>query len=184
VICRKGYGETIVTHVVAFFPGVSYEVCSNTNGLCDTAIVVVSVTEEGTGPQPIDDEAEVDEGRKIFIDVLDNDLDPEGLGLTINSVSDPPHGSSTVSPEGRIDYVPDGVSTCRLCLIAHSSFSFCVSHRFFVVRGILDSIRLHTRFVVPIICVILRRLPSRSIPSELDPNHVMLLTSVLALYER
>jgi hypothetical protein len=43
----------------------------------------------------------------VVIGVLVNDSDVDGDLLNLTSVSDPPHGSAVVNPDGTIAYTPD-----------------------------------------------------------------------------
>jgi len=72
------------------------------NGDSDTAIVNVSVTPVNDDPQAVDDYVSVPEdSSNNQIDVLLNDLDPEGDNLDITGATTPLHGSVTFT----IDYV-------------------------------------------------------------------------------
>ena len=85
-----------------------YVVCDPL-GLCDTALVVVTVINPGVNLPPIaiDDNSTTPENTLITIAVLANDNDPDGDGLTINSInSNPSNGTATINGNG-IDYLPD-----------------------------------------------------------------------------
>jgi len=74
----------------------------------DSCIVQITVYEgENQPPVAVDDYAEVDEDTEDnMIDVLDNDYDPNGDDLIIESVTDPSHG--TVENHGDyVTYTPD-----------------------------------------------------------------------------
>ena len=53
------------------------------------------------------DNATTDVGTPVTIDVLANDVDPDGDALTVTSVGDPANGTATVNPDGTIGYSPD-----------------------------------------------------------------------------
>jgi len=86
-----------------------YQVC-DTDGLCDTATVTVTVVSEGDPPVANDDSAITPEDQQILIDILgndmdaDNDLDPTSVTITVP----PTHGSVSVDPvTGEVTYTPD-----------------------------------------------------------------------------
>jgi VCBS repeat-containing protein len=85
-----------------------YRVCDDGSPTeCATATVTVTVS-ANQGPDAVDDTATVDEDDgPITIDVLSNDSDPEGSGLTVTSAGPASNGTVTVNPDGSIDYVPD-----------------------------------------------------------------------------
>lgn len=80
---------------------------SDGNGGTDTATVTVNVTPVNDPPNAADDTAATQQNLPITIAVLSNDTDPEGNPLTIIAVTDPPHGSVVVNPDGTITYTPD-----------------------------------------------------------------------------
>jgi hypothetical protein len=86
----------------------TYEVC-DLAGDCDTATVDITVTSVNDGPDAVDDTALVDEDDSVTIDVLDNDTDVEGAidPSTVTVTSGPSNGSTSVNPDGSIDYTPD-----------------------------------------------------------------------------
>ncbi len=57
-----------------------------------------------TGPSAANDTKTTDEDTATDIAVLANDT---GTGLTVTAVSDPPHGTATINPNGTVHYVPD-----------------------------------------------------------------------------
>lgn len=62
---------------------------------------------ENQPPDAVDDAASTDEDASVVIDVLANDVDPEGAVLTITATTDPDHGTLTINPDGTISYAPD-----------------------------------------------------------------------------
>jgi len=77
------------------------------SGASDTATVTVIVTpRDDIPPTASDDVTAVDEDGSVSIPVLDNDTDPDGDPLTIASVTQPEHGTTTIV-DGEIVYVPD-----------------------------------------------------------------------------
>ena len=84
---------------------------SDGNGGTDTATVTVTVTNVNDDPVANDDTATVDEdSADNEIEVLANDNDGVDTGetLTVTAVSDPAHGTVTISPDGlSVLYTPD-----------------------------------------------------------------------------
>ena len=86
----------------------TYEVC-DVDGDCDTATVDVTVSGINDGPDAVDDADSVDEDGSVTVDVLGNDTDiDDGLDpASVNVTSGPGNGSTSVNPDGSIDYTPD-----------------------------------------------------------------------------
>ncbi len=86
----------------------TYEVCDFA-GDCDAATVDVTVNEVNDPPTANDDSDTVDEDDTVTVDVLANDddiddgLDPASVTVT----NAPTNGSTSVNPDGSIDYTPD-----------------------------------------------------------------------------
>ena len=72
-------------------------------------------------PQAKNDAAELNEHTSIDIDVLSNDIDPEGGPLTITDLSDPANGSATLNPDDSIHYEPDAH------YVGNDSFTYTVN---------------------------------------------------------
>ncbi|MFT7579459.1 MAG: ferredoxin [Myxococcota bacterium] len=83
-----------------------YEACDPQND-CVTATVFIAVVSGGNNP-PVatDDVFEVDEDTPVFIDVLDNDVEPDGDPMTIAAVRQPMFGIATLALNGTVRYVP------------------------------------------------------------------------------
>lgn len=76
------------------------------------AITVIPVND---APLVIDDSAETSVGQSVSVDVLANDLDPEGDPLTITSVSTPSVGIATINSSGvTFTPPPDFVGTATM----------------------------------------------------------------------
>ncbi len=86
----------------------TYEVC-DLAGLCDTATVDITVNEVNDGPDAANDSDSVNEDSSVTIDVLGNDSDPDdGLDpASVAVIGSPTNGSTSVNPDGSIDYTPD-----------------------------------------------------------------------------
>ena len=84
-----------------------YRVCDDGSPvLCDTATVAVVVS-ANLGPDAQDDSASTAEDAPTTIDVLTNDSDPEGGGLTVTVAGPAGHGTVSINGNGTIDYTPD-----------------------------------------------------------------------------
>jgi hypothetical protein len=97
----------------------SYTV-SDGRGGTDTATVTVTV-EANQPPTANDDSASTTEGSPVAVDVLNNDSDPNGDDLTINSFTQPDDGTVEQTGPGRLRYTPDGGFT------GGDSFNYTIS---------------------------------------------------------
>ena len=103
-----GRSTTPLTRTSPALTRFTYEVC-DLAGDCDTATVDITVNEVNDGPDAVDDSDSVDEDSSVTVDVLGNDTDPDD-GLDPSSVTvtgAPANGSTSVNPDGSIDYTPD-----------------------------------------------------------------------------
>jgi hypothetical protein len=91
-----------------------YTVCDPAGG-CDTATVHVTVTPVDDAPIALDDEASTAQGVPVVLDVVGNDLDPDGDALRVVSFTQPEDGVVTQDDDGALVYTPpDGfVGTAR-----------------------------------------------------------------------
>lgn len=89
-------------------------------------LVKINRIEGGGGgnrdPQAKDDSATVERGGSEDIDVLANDSDPDGDTLTVDSFTQPSHGTVTENADGTLKYTHDG-STGH----SEDSFTYTVS---------------------------------------------------------
>jgi Ca2+-binding RTX toxin-like protein len=99
----------------------TYQVC-DAIGLCDTAIVTVTVVGTNSPPDAVDDQAVAQSGIPVDIAVLGNDTDPDGdLDPTSLAVVDPAaNGTVTVMGAGirytaDPDFVGDDSFTYQVC---------------------------------------------------------------------
>ena len=76
------------------------------NGGTDTGHVAVTVSASNLPPIAVDDSANVSEDGSVDVDVLANDSDPDGGGLTIASVGAAAHGTTSLNGNGTVHYVP------------------------------------------------------------------------------
>jgi len=79
---------------------------SDGNGETDTATVTVTVDPVNDPPIAQDDSAGTDEDVPVTIDILGNDVDPEGDPLVVASVAQPANGSVTNNGSGVV-YTPN-----------------------------------------------------------------------------
>ncbi len=79
---------------------------SDGHGGIDTATVTIAVATVNDPPAAQDDSAATEEDVPVTIDVLANDSDPDGDGLTVQSVAQPPHGA-VVNDGADVTYTPD-----------------------------------------------------------------------------
>jgi subtilisin family serine protease len=67
------------------------------------AVTVVAVNQP---PVAVDDTASVAEDGSASIDVVANDIDPDGGALTVTTLGQPAHGSTSLAADGTVTYVP------------------------------------------------------------------------------
>ena len=92
-----------------------YQVC-DTEPLCHTATVLLTITPVNDAPVAVDDAGGVAEGgtlNQAAPGLLTNDSDPETDPLTVTTtpVSAPLNGTLTLNADGSYDYVHDGSET-------------------------------------------------------------------------
>lgn len=73
-------------------------------GLCDTALVIITVNSLNDAPVAINDTAFACSGDVVFIPALTNDFDPEGDTLTLSVVVQPLNGTVVITPAQEIVY--------------------------------------------------------------------------------
>lgn len=95
----------------------SYVICDSSsrlpNSLCDTALVFVTINKYDTPtihhnlpPVAVDDFSHICQDEYSFVNVLNNDIDPNGDVLTVTSIVTPPtHGIAAVSSPS-VAYIP------------------------------------------------------------------------------
>ncbi len=86
----------------------TYVLC-DTFGLCDSALVTITVLPVNDPPLAGEDSLATDEDVAAVAVVLANDTDVDGFvdGASVSVVGDPARGTATVYPSGSIGYAPD-----------------------------------------------------------------------------
>jgi len=83
-------------------------VITATDGLMDTAVVVVTIDPSNDPPVATDDAVSTDEDTPVVIDVLVNDSDVDGDSIMVGAIlSNPTNGVLTTNPDGTLTYTPD-----------------------------------------------------------------------------
>ncbi|WP_188315810.1 Ig-like domain-containing protein, partial [Chitinophaga agrisoli] len=86
-----------------------YQACDNgTPSLCDTATLVFNVSAVNDAPIAVRDSVGVTEDVAATGNVLTNDSDPEGNGLTASLVTAPINGTVVLNSDGSFTYTPNG----------------------------------------------------------------------------
>ncbi|MCF2858115.1 Ig-like domain-containing protein [Pseudoalteromonas sp. SMS1] len=129
-------------HVVTYLPesgfvGIDtfeYRVQDNRGDFSNTAIVTVSVSEANQPPVANNDSAEVEIGSSVFISVLENDTDEDGLidFSTLELVASPSKGTVSLGSTGSFTYQHTGTA------VGTDSFSYQVKDN----AGALSNIAL------------------------------------------
>jgi hypothetical protein len=88
--------------------GFVYQVC-DTDGLCDTATVNITVSPVNDPPLAVDDSVITDEDSSVTISVAANDLDVDGNldPASVIAISGPSHGTLVNNGDGTFNYTPD-----------------------------------------------------------------------------
>lgn len=73
----------------------------------DSATVTVTVNPVNDPPQAVNDLALTTQGMAVTINVVSNDSDPDGDPLTVESVTQPPHGTVINNNNGTVKYTPN-----------------------------------------------------------------------------
>ncbi len=83
-----------------------YEIC-DTEPLCDSAVVSITVVPVNDAPTAMDDVVSTPEDTSVVIDVAGNDTDPENDLLTVTAVSTPGAGTASINGDGTVTYTPN-----------------------------------------------------------------------------
>ncbi|GAB4268036.1 MAG: hypothetical protein Kow0092_21660 [Deferrisomatales bacterium] len=76
---------------------------------------------ENQPPHAVADAVSTVEGRTVTVDVLSNDSDPEGGALTVQAVTQGAYGTTSLQPDGTVEYTPNPGFTGR------DGFSYAVA---------------------------------------------------------
>jgi len=85
----------------------SYIICAPTNGLCDTAEVIINIESVDDPPIAGDDNVNGIEDQVLSISVLNNDVDIDSYPLHISILSPPASGVVNVLYDQEIQYIPN-----------------------------------------------------------------------------
>ena len=85
--------------------GFTYTVADQHGGTA-TAKVSVTVTPVNDPPVAAEDSATTDEDNPVVIDILSNDRDVDGDGLTVTTVTNGANGTAFLSGDGTVTYTP------------------------------------------------------------------------------
>jgi large repetitive protein len=86
----------------------TYSLCdTGTPVLCDTALVVITVTYFNIAPTAADDNANTNENNLVNIKVLSNDMDADGMVGIPTVITPPTHaGTTSIAADSTINYTP------------------------------------------------------------------------------
>ncbi|NNM16752.1 MAG: tandem-95 repeat protein, partial [Bacteroidia bacterium] len=119
VIQNPNYGTVTVLNgdsiIYTPFTGVNsvidsfyYMVCDNgIPGLCDTALVTVTIPIINIGPVASNEQVNIQEEDTAYVNVLANDYDPNGDSLIVTVVGGPSNGTATLAADGSLVYIPN-----------------------------------------------------------------------------
>jgi gliding motility-associated-like protein len=124
VLCEPGSGALALSGcVLTYTPSPNFfgadtlclVVCdSGSPALCDTAVVVITISPINDLPIAVNDNYTVNRGGTLTIlspGVLINDSDVDSDLLTSIKVTDPSHGALTLNDDGSFTYIHDGSKT-------------------------------------------------------------------------
>ncbi len=104
---------TIAAGVITYTPAADYAGADtltyqvvDANNEQSSAVVTLTITPVNDAPRPIMDVISARPNETVTVDVLANDIDPDGDAVTITAVTTPAHGSATITVDNHIVYVP------------------------------------------------------------------------------
>jgi gliding motility-associated-like protein len=128
--------------------------CDNSScNVCDRTIIILTMHDSDEPPVATEECVEVEENGEITVQVLLNDIDPDGDILYVSGIIDgPSHGTATISGQGQsIVYIPKN--------------DFCGTDTLYYVVCDLDNNGCDTAFVcITVLC-------DCFIPNALTPNN-------------
>ncbi len=112
-------GSTATTDSFTYltYDGASYSAPAQV----DLTILIPPYVNEDQAPVAVDDQASVELGSSVTLNLLNNDSAGEGSVLRIESLGNPRHGDVTLQADGRVTYRHDGSATTS------DSFSYIIS---------------------------------------------------------
>lgn len=102
----EAVGNGVVYTPAAGFSGTTSFTYTIIDGRGGSATATVTITVAGGVPNAVNDSATTPRGTPVNIDVLANDVDPEGQTLSIGTVSTPANGTATIV-SGQVRYTPN-----------------------------------------------------------------------------
>ncbi|MBK9072584.1 MAG: tandem-95 repeat protein [Myxococcales bacterium] len=111
----------VLTENFAGTASFTYTITDGLNGSMASANVTIDVTAVNDAPTGVTDAAFGDVNATILIDVLANDSDIEGDGLSVTAVTDGTHGTVVNNNDGTVTYTPDAD------FLGTDSFTYTVS---------------------------------------------------------
>ncbi|CAB1063265.1 T1SS secreted agglutinin RTX, partial [Olavius sp. associated proteobacterium Delta 1] len=75
--------------------------------LNNTAMITVDVTDVNESPAAVDDNVATDEDTAVTVNVLANDSDVDGDGLSVVAVTDPAKGTAAINEDSSVSYTPE-----------------------------------------------------------------------------
>ncbi|MGD9210929.1 MAG: Ig-like domain-containing protein, partial [Desulfobacteraceae bacterium] len=79
----------------------------NEKGKSSQGNITFSVSSLPDSPKPVDDHREITEGQPITIDVLANDVEPDGEAMKLVELGEPISGTAEMTADGQVVYTPD-----------------------------------------------------------------------------
>lgn len=104
-----GTGPNLVYTPAANYEGSDIFTFKASDGKLDSNVAIVSIIVEAGNNAPIanNDEATTDENTPIVIDILANDIDPDGEILSLSVSTIPANGTVTINPDSTVTYSPN-----------------------------------------------------------------------------
>ena len=90
-----------------YYGGDAFEYTISDGRATATAAVTVTVHPVNDAPVAEDDAAQTLEDNGVAIPVLDNDSDPEGSSLSVESATQPSNGTASANADGTVSYTPN-----------------------------------------------------------------------------
>ncbi|MBL0046805.1 MAG: tandem-95 repeat protein [Bacteroidetes bacterium] len=85
-----------------------YQICDNgTPALCDTAIVLISITSVNDAPVVVNDFASTLQNTLVSGNVVTNDFDIDGPALAVSLLTNALNGNMVLNSNGTFNYTPD-----------------------------------------------------------------------------